>query len=101
MGSALNSLIFFTKRKDRHEKTVEKVFSTRGKFKMTFGDLLKIARAKKRLTQKATSTYVGCPLNTYQKWEYDKQKPSGIYTLKLIKLLDLDPEKIQNILENE
>jgi transcriptional regulator with XRE-family HTH domain len=63
---------------------------------MKFSELLKEARSKKNMTQKEVAALVGVPLNSYQRWEYGVHVPDGKNILKLIEVLDLEVDDIQN-----
>lgn len=86
---------------ERYGKEAKKIIKRLRREGETFGDFLKEARNGKGFTQLECATLIDCPKNTFQKWEYNQQKPNGAYTVKLIKLLDLDPETAKNLLEDE
>lgn len=81
------SLSFLKKKKEGLERIMNE-----------FKDLLKAARKKKKITQKEVAELIGLGRNNYtvyQKWEYGIGMPSSIYLLKLIKVLDIDPNEIK------
>ena len=63
-----------------------------------FCDMLVEARIDKNMTQKQVATLVGVPLNTYQRWEYGVHFPDGKNILKLIEVLGVKSEDVQNLL---
>lgn len=64
----------------------------------TIPEVLKDARKKKGMTQKEVAEEVGVPLNTYQRWEYGVHVPDGKNMLKLIEVLGVKSEDVQNLL---
>jgi len=68
---------------------------------MTLGNLLKNARSAKNMTQKEVAEAVGIELNSYQNYEYEVRKPRADILLKLIRILDLDIDEVEKILENK
>lgn len=67
---------------------------------MPLGDLLKLARTAKGMTQKQVAEAVGIQLNHYQHYEYSKRVPRGEIMIKLIKILDLNLDDIEKALES-
>jgi len=63
-------------------------------------EVLKQARIAKNMTQKQVAVAIGIELNAYQNYEYDKRKPRGDILVKLIRVLDLDPEEVEKALNN-
>jgi transcriptional regulator with XRE-family HTH domain len=68
---------------------------------MTLGNLLKNARSAKNMTQKEVAEAVGIELNSYQNYEYEVRQPRADILLKLIRILDLDIDEVEKILENK
>lgn len=67
---------------------------------MTLGELLKVARTAKGMTQKQVAEAVGIQLNHYQHFEYSKRVPSSEIMIKLIKTLNLNLNDIEKALES-
>lgn len=65
-----------------------------------FHELLKKARLAKGYTQKQTAEKVGVTLVSYQRWEYDMRIPESQYMLKLITVLNLNPDAVQKALSD-
>ena len=67
---------------------------------MKFQELLKIARKRKKLTQRKVAEGVGISINHYQQYEYTDRIPSGEYMIKLINFLDLGIKDVEKSLES-
>lgn len=64
----------------------------------TPGEILKEARLKKGWTQDELAKKAGLGKNTYPKIERDISKPSSESIKALVKVLDIDPSKIPDLL---
>src|SRR5688572_14707806 len=61
------------------------------------GSVIKLYRKMKFLTQQEVADFVGVTQQQYQKYEYWKSKPSYKILDKLIKTLEIPPEKLFNV----
>ena len=64
----------------------------------TAGEIFKEARLKKGLTQVEVGKRAGLGQNTYPKIERGISKPDPTSIGKLIKILDIDPSKLPQLL---
>ena len=64
------------------------------------GALLKANRLAEGLTQQTAADKVGVNIRTMQKWEAEERSPNGKAMFKLIRTLNIDPEKVSELLKS-
>jgi tetratricopeptide (TPR) repeat protein len=70
-------------------------------FSSGFGEILKVARKRKRLTQKQLAQHLGVHYNTISSWELGTHLPeSRGLILELARILDLDEQETRLLLES-
>lgn len=60
--------------------------------------ILQEARTRKQLTQQEVANKLEVAVSTYQRYEYGNRFPDGKTMIKLINILDLNPQEIENII---
>lgn len=66
-----------------------------------FNDLVRDARMNEGFTQAALAEELGISKNAIEKYEQGTRRPEARILMKLIKVLDLDPEEVEIALDKE
>lgn len=66
---------------------------------MTLGEFLKSKRLEKKLTQTELAEKLNIPYQKIQEYEYNKNLPGLKNGLKLIKILEIDLQELEKILD--